>query len=119
MKLYTVVAAVSAALLLVLGAAQGAEADASIGGTSTWNVIGAPTMLTLLGSPAWLMTFHNGLGQTVYYSTGSITLTSLGTGSVYIGVVGVPAGNYNATFFAFDPSGVAISAPTSAMFIVN
>ena len=96
MKLYTVVAAVSAALLLVLGAAQGAEADASIGGTSTWNVIGAPTMLTLLGSPAWLMTFHNGLtvsvlgvvvlvlhnglGQTVYYSTGSITLTSLGTG---------------------------------------
>ncbi|MDA4118745.1 MAG: hypothetical protein OK455_10430 [Thaumarchaeota archaeon] len=135
MRPNAVASATSLALLLVLGGLQSAAADASIGGTSTWTVVGPPTMLTLEGSPAFQITFHNdltvsvfgivmvvlhnGLGQTVYYTTATTTLTRLGIGPVYAAVVGVPAGSYNATFFAMDSSGVGISAPTTAVFVIG
>jgi hypothetical protein len=126
--------ALSAALLIALGGGQAARADTFVGGTQAWVMIGAPTA-TFIGLPAWETTFHNtlgvtvfgivivvlhnGLGQAVYYSTASITLPALGIGPLYEIVEGVPAGSYNATFFAFAPSGVAISAPTSIVILVR
>ena len=134
MKIHTAASTFLIALL-ALGGFQAAVADATIGGTTTWTEMGAPTMVTLQGSPAWVVSFHNdltvsvlgivilvlhnSLGQTVYYTTASMTLTSLGLGSVYVVVAGVPPGSYNARLFAFDPSGVPISAPTSATFVVS
>jgi hypothetical protein len=52
----------------------------------------------------------------VYFSTGTVSIASGAIGTVELVEFGLPGGTYNATFFAFTFSGVAISLPTSALF---
>jgi hypothetical protein len=125
------------AALVALSAAQGAEADVFIGGTSDWTMVGAPSVQVLNGSTVGvvaygnhlavdvtaivIMVLRNGLNQTVYYSTSTLTLSGGPTGTIgsaYIVEFGVPPGTYSATFFAFTFGGVAISAPTTSPFTV-
>jgi len=122
----------SIAALLVLSSAQAAQADTFVGGTNVWSMVGSPSFPTTGIIPSASVTYSNNLGaavagivimvlrnnssQTVYYSTGTMTLSSGGLGSVQLLEGGLPLGTYNATFFAFTFGGVAISAPTSALF---
>jgi hypothetical protein len=62
------------------------------------------------------MVLRNNSSQTVYYSTSTLTLARGAIGSAYLVEFGLPLGTYNATFFVFAFSGVAISTRTSALF---
>jgi hypothetical protein len=120
----------SIAILLVLGAAQAAEAD--VGGTNVWTMVGAPSFSTGGNFPLGVVSFSNHLSvdvsgivimvlrnnssQTVYFSTGTVTIASGAIGTVELIEFGLAPGTYNATFFAFTFAGVAISLPTSALF---
>jgi len=120
----------SIAILLVLGAAQAAEAD--VGGTNVWTMVGAPSFSTSGNFPLGVVSFSNHLSfdvsgivimvlrnnfsQTVYFSTGTVTIASGAIATVELIEFGLAPGTYNATFFAFTFGGVAISLPTSALF---
>jgi hypothetical protein len=120
------------AALLVLSAAQAVQADTFVGGTTAWAMIGSPSYQTTGTVPGAMVEYSNNLSvpvaaivmmvlrnnssQTVYYSTGTITLSSGGSGPVELPEFGVIPGTYNATFFAFTFGGVAISAPTSVLY---
>ena len=122
----------SIAVLLVLSAAQAAGADTAVGGTNVWTMVGAPSFLTSNIGPLAALSFSNHLAfdvsgivimvlrnnssQTVYFSTGTVTIARGAIGTVELIEFGLPAGTYNATFFAFTFGGVAISLPTSALF---
>ena len=126
------------AVMLAVGAAQAAQADVFVGGTNVWTIVAGPTPQTLSGSPVEVVTYSNHLavevigivimvlrnaaGQTVYYSTSSITLTGEPGGSIgsaYLVAFGLPGGTYSATFFAFTLGGVPISTPTDSMFAMS
>ena len=130
--------ALAFAVLIALSAAQGAEAAVVIGGTNDWTMVGAPSVQIINGSPVGavaysnhlvvdvtaivIMVLRNGLNQTVYYSTSTLTLSGGPTGTIgsaYIVEFGLPPGTYSATFFAFTFGGVAISAPTTSTFTVS
>ena len=64
------------------------------------------------------MVVHNSLGQTVEISTGVLQLAAGANGTAYTIVFGLASGEYSATFFVTEPSGVAISATTTAAFTV-
>ena len=120
------------ASILFLSAAQAAHADTFIGGTTAWDMVGSPAFPTSVSTPAVTVTYSNSLpvtvagivimvirnnaSQTVYFSTGTITLSSGALGPASLVEFGLNPGTYNATFFAFTFGGVAISAPTSALF---
>jgi hypothetical protein len=126
------IGSLSLAVLLVLSAAQAAEADTIVGGTNVWTMVGAPSFPTGGSYPVGLVSFSNHLtfpvsgivimvlrnnsSQTVYFSTGTVTIASGGIGTVELIEFGLPVGTYNATFFAFTFGGIAISLPTSALF---
>ena len=124
--------------MLVLGAVQAAHADIFIGGTNVWTIVAGPSPQTLNGSPVEVVTFSNHLavdvagivimvlknasGQTVYFTTSTITLSGGPTasiGSAYLVAFGLPAGTYSATFFAFTFGGVAISTPTTSSLTIT
>jgi hypothetical protein len=130
--------ALAFAVLIALGAAQGAEADIFIGGTDDWTMVGAPSVQIINGSNMGvvsysnhlavavtaivIMVLRNDLNQTVYFSTSTLTLSGGPTGTIgpaYIVEFGLAPGVYNATFFAFTFGGVAISAPTNSAFAVS
>ena len=122
----------SIAALLILSAAQAADAETFVGGTNAWSMIGIPSFPTTGINPMAVVTYSNTLSvpvfgivimvlrnnssQTVYYSTGTLMLSSGRIGSAYLIEFGLPVGTYNATFFAFTFAGVAISTSTSALF---
>jgi len=122
------------ALLLVLSAAQAAQADTSIGGTNVWTMVGSPSFVTTgtypLGAVSYsnhlsvdltaivIMVLRNNSGQTVYYSTSTVTIVPGGIGTVHLVEFGLDPGTYNATFFAFTFAGVGITLPTSALFTI-
>jgi hypothetical protein len=124
------VGGLSIAILLVLGAAQPAEAD--VGGTDVWTMVGAPSFSTGGNFPFGVVSFsnhlsfdvpgivimvlRNNLGQTVYFSTGTVTIASGAIAAVELVEFGLAPGTYNATFFAITFGGVAISPLTSALF---
>jgi hypothetical protein len=121
----------SFAALLVLGAAQGAQADTFVGGTNVWTMVGPPSLVTTPSNPMGVVAFSNSIGvtvsgivimvlrnnasQTVYYSTATLTLESGKIGSAALVEFGLVPGTYNATFFAITFGGVAISSSTSAL----
>jgi hypothetical protein len=127
------VGAMSVAILLVVSAAQAAGGDTPVvGGTNVWTMVGAPSFPTGGPYPVGVVSFSNHLAvavsgivimvlrnnssQTVYFSTGTVTIASGAIGAVELIEFGLAPGTYNATFFAFTFSGVAISLPTSALF---
>jgi hypothetical protein len=65
-----------------------------------------------------LLVIHNYLGQTVEYSTAVIQLPSGANGTSYPIVFGLVSGTYFATFFVIAPSGLSMSATTTASFSV-
>lgn len=87
------------------------------------------TQCTLNGAPCIQATFvnnsnssmlvivygvlRNSLGQTLYYTTGTVASGPGQKGTVYLAVVGLPTGNYNASVFAVTTNGVAISVSSS------
>jgi hypothetical protein len=56
---------------------------------------------------------HNSIGQTVYYTTATVTPSSSGTATAFLVLSGLPAGTYTVTVFATDTSGNAISVSTT------
>jgi hypothetical protein len=118
--------------VLVVGTVQAVDADAIVGGTAVWTMVGAPAEKTLTISPAGVTTFHNNLdvavlgivimvlhndmGQTVYFSTATMNITRGMSSTAYNVEFGVIPGIYNATYFAVSTSGVAISNSTTATF---
>jgi hypothetical protein len=56
---------------------------------------------------------HNSLGQTVYYTTASITPASGSTSTAFLVLTGLPPGTYSVSVFATDTGGNAISVSTS------
>jgi hypothetical protein len=124
--------ALAVSLLLVIGAAQAAEAQTFIGGTSVWTVVAAPTASPTGIAPTEatafsnhasvdvtgivLLVLKNTAGQTIYYTSATVTIAPGGIGTSYDAIFGVAPGTYNATIFAIAASGVAISASTSVPF---
>ena len=124
----------SLAVLLVLGAAQSAQADTLVAGTNVWTMVGSPSFVTSGANPLGVVSFsnhagvtvtgivimvlRNNAGQTVYFSTGTVAIATGAIGVVEIVEFGLPPQTYNATFFAFTFAGVAISLPYSALFTV-
>jgi len=133
-SLHTCAGGLIFALLLVLSAAQAAQADTSIGGTNVWTMVGSPSFVTTgtypLGAVSYsnhlsvdltaivIMVLRNNSGQTVYYSTSTVTIVPGGLGPVHLVEFGLDPGTYNATFFAFTFAGVGITLPTSALFTI-
>jgi hypothetical protein len=125
---------VSVAVLLVLCAAQSARADTSVGGTNVWTIVGSPTLgangigpyamvsysnhLPVDVSGIVMMVLRNNSSQTVFFSTATATIAPGAIVAAALVEFGLPAGTYNATFFAITFAGVAISLPTSALFTV-
>jgi hypothetical protein len=123
------------ALLLVLSAAQSARAESSIGGTNVWTMVGSPSFganeigpyalvsysnhLSVTTEGIVVMVLRNNSGQTVFFSTATATISPGSIAAEALVEFGLPAGTYNATFFAFGFSGVAISLPTSSLFTVT
>ena len=124
----------SAAVLIVLCAAQAAHADTSVGGTSVWTMVGSPSFVTTgtypLGAVSYsnhlsvdltalvIMVLRNNSSQTVYFSTSTVTIAPGAIGTVHLVEFGLNPGTYNATFFAFTFAGVGITLPTSAPFTI-
>lgn len=122
------------ALLLVLGEAQAAQANTSIGGTNVWTMVGSPSLgangigpyalvsysnhLSVSVPGIVLMVLRNNSSQTVFLSTATATIAPGAITSADLVEFGLAAGTYNATFFAFAFDGVAISLPNSALFTV-
>ena len=122
------------ALVLVLSAAQAAQADTSVGGTNVWTMVGSPSFVTTgtypLGAVSYsnhlsvdltaivIMVLQNTSGQTVYFSTSTVTIAPGAIGVVHLVEFGLNPGTYNATFFAFTFAGIGISLPTSAPFAI-
>ena len=106
----------------------------AVGGTDVWTMVGAPSFLKVGIGPLAAVSFSNHLtvdvsgivimvlrnnsSQTVYFSTGTVTIASRAIATVELVEFGLPVGTYNATFFAFTFGGVAISLPTYALFTV-
>jgi len=122
------------ALLLVLGVAQAAQANTSIGGTNVWTMVGSPSLgangigpyalvsysnhLSVSVPGIVLMVLRNNSSQTVFLSTATATIAPGAITSADLVEFGLAPGTYNATFFAFAFDGVAISLPNSALFTV-
>jgi hypothetical protein len=120
--------------LLVVSSASAAQAATFVGGTTVWTMVGAPAASTGTLGPVDTVSYSNHLSvsvpgivfmvlrnnssQMVYYTTATMTI---GSGAILAAALvefGLPAGTYNATFFAVSYSGVAISGSTSALFNV-
>jgi len=101
--------------------------SAPIVGTNTLSLVGGPTVnglastvtvtyrnsvLANLTGSVYLVV-HNPTGQTIYFSTASLTLTPGAEVAAILPTGGVPRGVYNASVFAVDASGIAISRPVS------
>jgi hypothetical protein len=56
---------------------------------------------------------HNAAGQTVYYTTATITAPAGGSATAYNVLFGLPSGTYSVTIFATTTSGVAISSAST------
>jgi hypothetical protein len=56
---------------------------------------------------------HNSIGQTVYYTTATISPSASGTATAFLVLAGLPAGTYTVQVFATDTSGNAISVSTT------
>jgi len=122
------------AFLLVLSAAQAAQANISIGGTNVWTMVGSPSVVTTgtypFGAVSYsnhlsvdltaivIMVLRNNSGQTVYFSTSTVTIAPGTIGTVHLVEFGLNPGTYNATFFAFTFAGLGIALPTSAPFTI-
>ncbi len=64
------------------------------------------------------MVVHNSLGQTVQISISSLQLAPGANGSAFPILLGLPSGNYTATFFATTPGDVAISTASVQTFSI-
>lgn len=122
-------AAASVIMVLASSVATSTMASGYIGGTNLWTALSTPTV-SLLGCcqtgqieyqnnynssilGIGIVVLHNSLGQTVFTNAATANVTAGGTQLVYDVIYGVPAGSYNATFFATAASGVAISNATT------
>jgi len=56
---------------------------------------------------------HNAVGQTVYYSTATITPAAGATAQAFVALAGLPPGTYSVTLFAITTSGTAISTTST------
>jgi hypothetical protein len=65
-----------------------------------------------------IMVLRNNSSQTVYFSTATATISPGSIVDADLPAFGLAAGTYNATFFAFSFSGVAISLSTSVPFTI-
>jgi len=97
--------------------------------TQTFTLTPPLARCTLNGAPCIQATFVNNsnssvlvivygvlrdsLGQMLYYTTGTVSTGPGQKGTVYLAVVGLPTGNYNASVFAVTTNGVAISVSSS------
>jgi hypothetical protein len=120
--------------LLVLSSASAVQADTFVGGTTVWTMVGAPAAsvtnlgpvdtvsysnhLTVSVPGIVFMVLRNNSSQMVYFTTATATIAPGTIESAALVEFGLPAGTYNATFFAVSFSGVAISSSTSALFTV-
>ena len=120
------------ALIVMSCFSQTAAAVTFVGGTADWALVVTPTVTNLAFAQEAATTFenhldvsvfgivimviHNNLGQTVYYSTGTLRLAQGSYGTAYLVETGLPAGTYNASIFAFSTSGIALSNVTTFSF---
>ena len=127
-------AGLAVAALLVLSAASAVQADTFVGGTTVWTMVGSPAFsvgpfgpldtvsysnhLTVGVSGIVFMVLRNNSSQMVYLSQATATIAPGAIVAAALVEFGLPAGTYNATFFAVAYSGVAISLSTSALFTV-
>jgi hypothetical protein len=129
MRFRSVLLAASVVLVLASSVATSTMASGYVGGTNVWTFLSKPTVsligccqtaqidygnnynASILG--LGIIVLHNGMGQTVYTNVGTANVTAGGTQLLYDVISGVPAGSYNATFFAIASSGVAISNTTT------
>jgi hypothetical protein len=120
----------SLALLVLPNLAAPTVASPFIGGTDAWTLVNSPSVsqvgccaagqvvyhnninVTVLGIV--FMVLHNDMGQTVYFTSATLDIAAGANSTAYEVIFGLPSGNYDATFFAIAPSGVAISAATTA-----
>lgn len=128
-------AGVAIAALLVLSSASAVQADTYVGGTTVWTMVGAPAPsvgtlgpietvsfsnhLTVSVSGIVFMVIRNNSSQMIYFTQATATIAPGAIAAAVLVEFGLPAGTYNATFFAVAYSGVAISASTSALFTVS
>jgi hypothetical protein len=76
--------------------------------TSFTNTSNAPITAIVYG------VVHNAAGQTVYYTTATITAAAGGSVTAYDIIAGLPSGTYSVTIFAVSTSGTAISTTSTA-----
>ena len=106
-----------------------------IGDETALTLVNVPRFPTVGASPAvetiWVnnlsfpvvgivwATIHNGLGQTVTFSSATVTPPVGGNATAYDFIFGLPPGTYYATIFVTSVSFVAISAPYSLTFTIS
>lgn len=61
---------------------------------------------------------HNAAGQTVLYTTGTITPAAGQQATAYLVLAGLPSGTYSVTVFAVTPNGIAVSTTYTATVTV-
>jgi len=61
---------------------------------------------------------HNAAGQTVLYTTGTITPAAGQLATAYLVLAGLPSGTYSVTIFAVTPNGIAVSTTYTATVTV-
>lgn len=127
-------AGLAIAALLVLSSASAVQADTFVGGTTVWTMVGAPAFSAGGIGPSETVSYSNHVdvsvagivfmilrnnsSQMVYFSTATATIAPGAIVPADLVEFGLPAGTYNATFFAVSFAGVAISLPTTALFTV-
>lgn len=62
---------------------------------------------------------HNALGQTVSYSTATVTASASGTSTAYNVLYGLAPGTYSVTIFATSTSGIAISNTSTVSVTIS
>lgn len=91
---------------------------------------GTPTSTTVAGNPALSITYTNtlstsitafsfavvtnSLGQIVYYTTASLSLSAGATGTAYLVLAGLPSGTYTVSIYAISSNNIVVSTTTSA-----
>jgi len=102
--------------------------------STTCTTPGTSSTTTLNGNPTLVVPFtnnsnqgqtvivygvvHNALGQTVYYTTSTITPGAGGSATAYLVLAGLPHGTYTVSYFAVSASGIAVSTSGTATVTV-
>jgi len=124
----TAALAISAAFL-VFAAFSPVSAGTPILNTSSFTVLGTPSVANIgccpTGQSVWkdnlnvtalglvILVLHASNGQTMYVTAATINPAAGGNATAYDAIFGVPSGTYSATWFVMASSGVAMSTATT------